>query len=66
MNKEQILADGHWIYPNYTQRILSKHWRELLLNDNDNLIFKGKVVKLKAKSLGFGVVEVFKENKVEE
>jgi hypothetical protein len=66
VNKEQILDEQHWIYPDYRQRMINKHWRELLLNDDDKVIFQGRVTQLKAKSLGVGVVEVFKEKKVSE
>jgi hypothetical protein len=61
MKKEDILDEQHWKFTNYRQRILSRHWRELLLNDDDRVIFRGKVTKLKSKNLGHGVVEVYKD-----
>ena len=59
------LDDGHWVYPNYKQRMPSKEWKELLLDDNDKITFRGRIVQLKSRSLGCGVVEVFKPNKEE-
>jgi len=61
MNKEDILDEGHWLFKDYKQRILDKLWRELLLNNDDSIIFRGRVTQLIAKRLGYGVVEVTKE-----
>lgn len=61
MEKEEILDEQHWKFPEYKQRIPSKQWKLLLLNDDDKLIFNGRVTQLKAKNLGFGVVEVYKQ-----
>lgn len=58
--KEDILDDQHWRFANYRQRMTIKDWRELLLNDDDKIHFGGKVVRLSAKALGAGVVEVYK------
>lgn len=59
--KTYILDEQHWKFPDYKQRIKSKDWRELLLNDGDNIIFQGKLVNLIVKNLGYGVVEVSKD-----
>lgn len=61
--KEQILAKQHWQLEDYRQRITTKDWRSLLLNDDDKIIFEGQIRKLTAKSLGSGVVEVSKAAK---
>lgn len=59
--KTDILDEQHWVYANYKQRILTKQWRELLLNNDDRLIFQGRMYQLKGDSVGHGVVEVSKE-----
>ena len=59
--KEDLLDPQHWRFQDYKQRIPARAWRRLLLNDDDKIIFKGRVVKLLVKRLGFGVVEVSKE-----
>lgn len=60
MRKEDILDEQHWKIKDYRQRMPNKFWKILLLNDDDKVIFQGRVTKLKAKSLGCGVVEVVK------
>lgn len=44
-----------------TQRMLATDWRQVLLKYQDEIVIKGKVRKLKAKSIGVGVVEVYIE-----
>jgi len=61
MRKEDILDEQHWVYPDYRQRITAKKWKALLLNDDDRIIFHGRVTNLIGNSLGYGVVEVSKE-----
>lgn len=61
-SKEDILDKQHWRFNDYEQRIPAKDWRTLLLNSDDKIIYKGRVVKLVAKDLGYGVVEVSKES----
>ena len=61
MSKEDILDEQHWRFENYRQRMLSENWKALLLNDDDKVIFHGRVTQLVSKSLGNGVVEVSKE-----
>jgi len=59
--KEKILDGQHWTFSDYRQRMATKDWRALLLNDDDRIIFKGRVTPLRIKSLGSGVVEVSKQ-----
>jgi len=59
-SKEDILDPQHWRFRNFKQRITGKDWRQLLLNDDDKIIFNGKVMQLKAKHLGCGVYEISK------
>jgi hypothetical protein len=56
-----IRDEQHWKFENYRQRITRKQWQEILLNEDDTVIFHGRVRKLKAKSLGAGVYEIYKE-----
>jgi hypothetical protein len=58
--KEQLLDDQHWQFEDYRQRITAKDWKALLLNDDDQIIFHGRMRPLVGKSLGFGVVEISK------
>ena len=52
---------NHWKSETYRQRITSKEWKQLLLDGNDKVIFHGTFRQLKAKSLGVGVMEVYKK-----
>lgn len=60
--KENILDELHWRIPDYKQRMEQNQWKKLLLHDDDKIIFRGNVVQLQAKNLGYGIVEVSKEN----
>jgi len=62
--KEDTLDEQHWIFEDYKQRITTKQWKKLLLNDDDSVIFNSRVTPLIGKSLGSGVVEVRKEKNV--
>ena len=53
--------NDHWRVEGYRQRMTITQWRELLLDKDDKLIFRGRLRQLKAKSLGVGVFEVYKE-----
>ncbi len=53
--------NAHWVREDYRQRMTTKQWKKLLLDKEDGLIFHGRVRQLKAKSLGAGVYEVYKE-----
>ena len=61
MEKEDILDEQHWKYADYHQRMETKFWKALLLNDDDGIIFNGKVTQLIGKKLGYGIVEVSKK-----
>jgi hypothetical protein len=58
--------DQHWSDPHYRQRMTTKEWKDILLREEDKLIFHGTLVPLRAKRLGFGVVEVSKVLSVED
>jgi hypothetical protein len=60
-NKIGTLNENHWKSEYYKQRLSVKDWKMVLLHNDDNLIFEGRNRKLIAKKLGFGVVEVSKE-----
>jgi len=55
--------DAHWKFEDYRQRMTTKEWKEILLRHEDSVVFKGRLRKLKAKNLGAGAVEVYKEPK---
>ncbi len=59
--KEDILDEQHWVFKDYRQRIMARDWRELLLNDDDRIIFKGRVTPLVGKNIGCGVYEISKQ-----
>ena len=61
MGQSEYFNNQHWVREEYRQRMTTKQWREILLDDDDSVIFKGLVRKLIGKSIGHGVVEVFKE-----
>ena len=58
------LNDNHWRMLDYRERITTKQWRNILLNCDDILIFKGHLYRLGGKNLGAGVVEVYKKGLV--
>jgi len=64
MSVRDIYDPRHYNMRDYRQRMTVQDWRKILLADEDYLIFKGDVLKMKAKNLGFGVVEVWKQFKV--
>ena len=52
MNSKVIALDEeHWNMEAYRQRMARKEWDKLLLNYEDKIIFKGKVIQLVAKNL---------------
>lgn len=57
---EDILNKGHWTVPDYKQRMTTKEWKQILLSEQDKIIYNGRVVQLYAYNLGHGVVEVYK------
>jgi hypothetical protein len=56
-------SDNHWKFENYVQRMTTKEWKAILLGEQDVIIFNGRVRRLKARRLGAGIVEVYKERK---
>lgn len=60
------LDNRHWQGEDYRQRMTPKDWKEFLLNSDDTIIYHGRLRQLKAKRLGFGVVEIYKEPLKEE
>ncbi len=63
MDKEQLLDNRHWQIEDFRQRMTREEWKKLLLDYDDTVIYKGLLRKLKATSLGYGVLEVYKEPK---
>ena len=57
----EIREGGHWVHPEFKQRITKQQWKQLLLDEKDTIVFRGRVVKLKAKNLGCGVLEISKD-----
>ena len=55
------LDDRHWRLDYFRQRMTVNEWKKLLLNGQDRIIFNGYMRLLKAKNIGHGVVEVYKE-----
>lgn len=55
------LNKAHWTIENFKERIDSKHWKYLLLNEQDKIIVSGNIRQLIAKRLGYGVVEISKK-----
>jgi len=60
---DEIRAPGHWTHATFKQRITKAQWKQLLLDEKDIIVFQGKVVQLKAKDLGCGVLEISKDIK---
>jgi hypothetical protein len=58
-----ILSSNHWTLVWFFQRMTTKQWKQILLNEQDRVIFQGHLITLKAKRLGSGVVEVSKDKK---
>jgi hypothetical protein len=61
MASSEIISPNHWKVANYVQRMTAKEWRQILLDKEDNIIFQGHPLRLIAKNIGYGVVEVSKE-----
>ncbi|MFA5557834.1 MAG: hypothetical protein WDA59_00015 [Methanofastidiosum sp.] len=55
------LNKAHWTFPYFKQRMTKKEWKQILLNEEDTIVYKGNIVKLKVNNLGCGVVEVYKD-----
>lgn len=57
----EALNENHWRIDNFKQRLTKKEWQKILLNNEDEIIYKGNFVKFKAIDLGYGVVEIKKD-----
>ena len=55
-----ILHDNHWVLEDYVQRMTVKEWKQILEEQADTPIVKGRLRRLVAKRLGFGYVDVQK------
>ena len=55
-----LLSQNHWVMESFVERMTAKQWKEILLTERDSIIFKGNMRRLKARRLGYGVVEVYK------
>jgi hypothetical protein len=56
-----MLSNNHWVLEEFSQRMTTKEWKQILLDEQDKIIFKGYMRRLVAKRLGAGVVEVSKK-----
>ena len=56
----RVLSDNHWLVEDYRQRITVKEWRQILRDDDDRFIAKGRLRELASKNLGSGIIEVYK------
>jgi len=56
-----MINENHYLMQNFRERMPSKQWRQMLLNREDRIIYRGRIVPLKAKKFGYGVVEIFKD-----
>lgn len=56
-----LISENHWRLATFSQRMTTADWRKVLLAEADKIIYRGSVVRLVAKSIGHGVVEVTKE-----
>jgi len=54
------LSNNHWILEDYVQRMPVCDWKKLLMQGQDRIIFYGRMRTLKAKNVGYGIVDVYK------
>ena len=59
--KHQYLSRWHWLKHDYKQRISRAEWKATLLRGGDEIIYKGKIVRLKAVAIGAEVFEISKD-----
>lgn len=57
-----MLNNAHWNpdVPDFKQRMTRAEWKKILLKGREKIIYRGKVIALVAKDIGYGVVEVSK------
>ena len=60
----KTLSRNHWALKEYKERMTRKEWKEILLESGDTIFYHGDMIRMKAKSLGCGVVEVYKGKSV--
>ena len=58
---DELISKFHWLSEDFRERMPTKQWKKMLLERQDKVNFEGKVRRLKAKNLGYGVVEIYKE-----
>lgn len=49
-----------WAFEDATQRMTKKEWAKILLEEQDKVIYQGRLRQLKARNLGAGIVEIYK------
>jgi hypothetical protein len=59
--KTDLRDIGHWKHEDYVQRTTSRAWKSILLAGEDTVITGGRLRKLRARKLGYGIVEIYKE-----
>jgi hypothetical protein len=55
------LSNNHWRLEEFRERVTTKKWKEILLEEGDKIVVGGHLRQLEAKSLGAGIVEVRKK-----
>ena len=55
------LDERHKTEADYRQRMTTEDWKEVLLNQEETTIFNGESRTLSVRDLGYGVIEVYKQ-----
>ena len=58
---EKTLNPAHWELEKFSERMTAAEWKNILLDENDKIMVKGHLRQVVAKNLGYGVVEVSKQ-----
>jgi hypothetical protein len=58
------LSPNHWALEDFKQRMTTKQWRAILLEERDHINFRGTARRLVAHNLGAGVVEISKSKEM--
>ena len=58
------LDERHKTKADYRQRMTTEDWKEILLRWEDTIEFNGEQKKLSVTDLGYGVVEIYKMERV--
>ena len=56
--------ERHKTKADYRQRMTTEDWKEILLRWEDTIEFNGEQKKLSVTDLGYGVVEIYKMERV--